>query len=84
MYELRNENSKVSYSKGVHGRPLRGRKDNIKLDPKQIGCNSTECINVAAIRICEGLRKFVFTRKENESMQYGVCATIVRIASCRV
>jgi len=36
MYELRNENSKGSYWKDVHGRPVRGRKDNIKLDPKQI------------------------------------------------
>jgi hypothetical protein len=58
-YELRNENSKGSYWKGLHDRPVRRRMDNIKLDAKQIQCNSMECINVVAIRICEGLRKFV-------------------------
>ena len=56
-YELRNENSKDSYRKGLHGRPVRRRKDNIKLDAKQTRCNSMECINVAAIKICAELRK---------------------------
>jgi hypothetical protein len=69
-YELRNENSKGSYWKSLHCRPVRRRKDNIKLDAKQIGCNSVECINVAAIKISAGLRKFVIITEGNHDICY--------------
>lgn len=68
-YELRNENSKFSYWKGLHGRPVCRRKDIIKLDAKQIGYNSMECINDSAIRTCEGLRKFVIITEGKRKMK---------------